>query len=219
MPQSSELLSQFAKALESGGTEDLEKATQAIKDLPFETEDHIRAKYRLAVHLYLVQKKLVEGMEIFRDIAKAHIPCEETRLSQINLAMGLWITGHQNQALFELRKVISEEKDASQAKAMALNFLGLFLQELKGRERELETVQNESIDTIEQLIENETNIEDAAHFKLLWATALEDRGRPEDLTKALAVAKEIVDSKAPLPKTTTSLAREALKRLSAPRRK
>ena len=219
MVQISELLLQLSKAIDSKKDQEIEKISRLIQELPFETKEQIGAKYRLALHLYLVENRLVEGMELFRNIAKAQIPCEETRLSQINVALALFLTDHKSLAIFELRKVISEEKEASATKAMAQSFLPILLSQLEGREREMELVQNENIDTLSVLARSRLNIADAAHIKLLWASALESRGKPEDLSRALAITKEIVNASVSLPKPTASLARQALKRLSPPHRK
>lgn len=219
MAQPTELLAQFAAAVQNQNDVEANQTKSLILALELTSALAATARYRVGLHVLHHDKKLDEAMAIIKDVAECKIDCPSWYDAQISYALCLWAKDKKQQSIFELRKVLSESGPAGIHKGIALDYLAIFLRENSASAQDIAKVDQERIDVLSQLSHAEKSVADASQIQLRLAAAFEERGQAGDQDKARAILKELQTLASRLPKSTATAAKEALKRIDPnPRR-
>lgn len=208
---------EFQAALSQNDTQKAETLKKQILESPLRTPEDVQSKFHLA--LALSAQKTTEAFLVFAEISGADIPCFETQQARIAYAMALHAQKKSALGIFELRKVISSEPKPSITKALALDYLSLFLRETNATAEQISEIDSQRIQTLEALLPEQAQPEDRDQLNALLAAALEERGHENDRAKALLIHQQLAEDPKKVSKRTYTAAKEALRRLSQPRRK
>ena len=211
MSGAAELLKNLAEAVESKKPDAIAAAKKAILGIELTDPESVMAGYRVGLYVFYQEKNLDDALAIFKVLAGCRVPCEDQANAQITYAICLWAKDKKQQAIFELRKAISGQTAPSASAAAALDYLALFLRDSGAQGQAIALVNEERIKQLEALSKTTVAGDDQAQYVLRLAAAREERRKPGDLERALALYQEI--SKSKISKTNLTAAQDAIKRL------
>ncbi len=208
-----ELLKQFTAAVTAKNTDEIGKLRLQIQALKNTTPEAVSTKYRLALYLLHQEKKLPDAMTILSELSSKGVVCDDLHEARISLALCLWNSDKKNQAIFELRKVLSNQNVASIHTTLALDYLTMFLKETKAPDEAIKKAYTERIKQLAELSATSLDADLEAQLKLRLAAALEERQGPGDNQQAVDIYREVSKLTGKITKENLLIAKEALKRL------
>ncbi len=187
---------------------------QEILQLPLISEAAVIAQYRLGFFTLYQEKNIDEAMAIFKEVAACGIHCDDFFQCQITYAICLWNKGKQAHAIFELRKMLSRVTPKTIHEVLGLDYLSLFMRDTKAPQEEILKLTEQRIDSLNALLQNQSDLDTQSSLKLELAAAIEERAKPNDLEQARQILKSIVDLNTQISKPLVSAAKAALKQLN-----
>lgn len=170
------------------------------------------ARYRLGLSLLFRHKDTNQAREFLKAAAadKGHPIALEARVSY---ALILHAQKKRQQAIFELRKMLSPNTVPSMHTASALDFLSLLLRESGAKEEDIVKVETQRREHLESLANAESDPMEKAHWWLRLGTAYADGEEPWEWQQARSFFQQIVRMGSPAGDSAIKAARDAMKAL------
>lgn len=214
-----ELLGEFQKAAEKKDAKKIVIWRDKIREQELTSADDIAALYRVGLHALHEERNVELALDIFKKLAAASVSCEERHQAQISYAVVLWIKNKHQQAIFELRKVLSQAKPKSIHVAIALDYLAIFLRDSKAAQKDIAKTDEQRIEAYEQLAKEAIDVDEKTELTFKLAVVLEERNQKGDIARAHALIRDIAALSSKMSKINEDVTKKVLKKLGPARQK
>ena len=206
------LLEAIRTAEENEEVESLDSLREEYLACAPSTPEATEARYRLGLS-YLFRRKNMEDAKAFLKEAASDKSHPIAPAARVSYALLLNAQQKRQQAMFELRKLLTTGQPPTVHTASALDFLSLLLRESGAQAADIEKVEEQRRSHLETLAEQESDPMEKAHWWLRLGTAYADGEEPWEWQKARSYYQEIIKLGATAGKSAIHAARDAMKTL------
>ncbi len=208
-----ELLANFFTAKTEGDDKNAQKLRGELLKRDLDTEEAISAVYRLALYTLFQERNLNSATHILHDLANTKLATEEALHAHIGYGIALWKQGKPQQAILEMRRIVTRSKSHAAAHATALDFLSVFLHDAHAGAETIRKIDQERIEQLQELAKLSKDPDEKAIYELRLAAALEEQGQKGDLKRVRELVAHAAKVAASATPATRSIAKDAQKRI------